>query len=227
MTTLSSTARKLLWVSAFGIAFGYVEASVVVYLRDLYYPGGFTFPLKLMTPGHLTIELVREGATMVMLAAVAMLAGSTAWSKFGFFIAGFGVWDIFYYVWLKATLGWPASLLDWDILFLLPLPWIGPVIAPVLISMLMIVLGWIIVRRVERGKFFLPGTTSWSLSIVGAACALYSFMDDTPATLHGQQPAPYSYLLLAMCLVLCFAGFVLACRPAASPASKRTVQSGL
>lgn len=225
MTTLSSTARRLLWVSVFGIAFGYLEASVVVYLRGLYYPEGFTFPLKMMAPEHLMIELVREAATIIMLAAMAMLAGSKAWSRFGFFIVAFGVWDVFYYVWLKVVLYWPGNLFDWDILFLVPLPWIGPVIAPVLISFMMIVLGWIIVFRVEGNKFFAPGKASWSISILGVACVLYSFMEDTPATLHGQQPAPYRYSLLGMCLVLCLTGFVLACRDPASPPLKPKTQS--
>lgn len=209
----SSAVRKLLWVLVFGITFGFVESSVVVYLRDLYYPGGFAFPLKLMAPGHLVVEIVREAATVLMLAAVAMLAGSKPWSRFGFFMVAFGVWDVFYYVWLKVVLHWPANLFDWDILFLIPLPWIGPVIAPLLISMLMIVLGWTIVIRVEGNILFAPGKLSWFLSVSGVLCALYSFMKDTPATLHGQEPAPYSYGLLALCLALCLAGFALACKP--------------
>jgi hypothetical protein len=218
VSTPPSILRRLLWVVAFGVAFGYVEASVVVYLRGLYYPEGFTFPLKFMMPAHLTIELLREAATMVMLVTVAVLAGSRRWSRFGFFILGFGVWDIFYYVWLKVAIDWPLSLFDWDILFLIPLPWIGPVIAPVLISLLMIVLGWMIVIRVEGDRFFAPRAMSWILSVVGVACVLYSFMEDTPATLHGQEPSPYSYLLLAVCLVLCLGGFLLAYRPLGSPA---------
>ena len=208
-----SSMRRLLWVVVFGVAFGFVEASVVVYLRDLYYPGGFAFPLKLMTPGHLLIELVREAATIIMLATVAMLGGTKSWSRFGFFIVAFGVWDIFYYVWLKAALNWPGSVFDWDILFLIPVPWIGPVIAPVLVSAMMIVFGWIIVFRLEKGKSFTPGPLSWVLSILGVACVLYSFMNDTRATLYGEEPAPYSYTLLVACLVLCLAAFVLASKP--------------
>lgn len=225
MTMPSATLRRLFWVVAFGIAFGYVEASVVAYLRGLYYPEGFGFPLKFMMPAHLTIELVREASTMIMLVAVAMLAGSEPWSRFGFFILGFGVWDIFYYVWLKVALDWPLSLFDWDILFLIPLPWIGPVIAPVLISLLMIVVGWIIVSRVEENKFFAPHAMSWALSAVGVACVLYSFMKDTPATLHGQAPSPYSYLLLVVCLVLCLAGFLVACKPSGPLTSNPEVGS--
>jgi bacteriorhodopsin len=123
----------------------------------------------------------------------------------------FGVWDIFYYVWLKVMLDWPASLNDWDILFLIPLPWIGPVIAPVLISLLMIACGSIIIARLEKEEAFHPGWMSWSLSAVGALVVLYSFMEDTSATLHGQQPAPYKYSLLVVFLILNLISFVLAC----------------
>ena len=74
-----------------------------------------------------------------MLAAVGMLAGRTRHARVGYTAIAFGVWDIVYYVFLRLIGGWPRSLLDWDVLFLLPLPWWGPVLAPVFIAMLMIV----------------------------------------------------------------------------------------
>jgi hypothetical protein len=91
--------------------------------------------------GFALVELPREFATMVMLFAVGVLAGRTWRARIGYAAVAFGVWDIFYYVFLKMMCGWPHSLLDWDILFLLPLPWWGPVLAPVLISLLMILWG--------------------------------------------------------------------------------------
>ena len=217
MTTASPTARKLLWVSVFGIAFAFVESSVVAYLRALYYPEGFTFPLKLMTPQHLLVELSREAATIIMLVAVGVLAGRKAWERFGYFMVAFGIWDIFYYVWLKVVLDWPARLDDWDILFLMPLPWIGPVIAPVLISLLMTVCGAVICLRVERELFFRPRAGSWILSSLGTLIILYSFMADTPATVHGHQPLPYHYGLLGGGLILYIAAFILACRSSVAP----------
>ncbi|MBM2841137.1 MAG: hypothetical protein HW412_1665, partial [Bacteroidetes bacterium] len=179
---LSPAVRRLLWVSLFGVTFAFVESSVVVYLRSIYYPEGFAFPLKLISQQHLTVELAREAATIVMLAAVGILAGSKAWERFGYFLVAFGVWDIFYYVWLKVILDWPASLSDWDILFLIPLPWIGPVIAPVFISLLMILCGLTIAVRFEQRKFFHPNRWSWMLAIAGTLVVLYSFMTDTEAT---------------------------------------------
>jgi hypothetical protein len=200
-----SDKRHLLWLTIFAIAFGYVEAAVVVYLRVIYYPGGFAFPLRMVSRSHIAVELAREFATIVMLASVGALAGKTRWGKFACFMIAFGVWDIFFYIWLKAILDWPASILDWDILFLLPLPWIGPVLAPVLISLLMIAAGLMILRH-ERTAIFTVPLVTWLLAIAGAAIILYSFMSDTAATLRLQMPAPYRYELFAVGLALMVGG---------------------
>ena len=217
MSGLPREARKLLWVSLFGIAFAVVEASVVVYLRSLYYPEGFTFPLKAITPSDLDVELSREAATILMLVVVGVLAGSRSWGKFAYFMVGFGVWDVFYYIWLRVMVNWPASLTEWDILFLIPVLWIGPVIAPVLISLGMVISGWVIVFRLERGKPFQPGLREWGLSALATAIILYSFTADTPATMRFQQPVPYRYGLLALGLVLYAVSFIASCRGSHSP----------
>ena len=116
--------KKLVWLALFAIAMAYFEAAVVVYLRELFYPDYFPFPLKFIPLNLLAIELFREAATLVMLTAVAVVVGKKFWERFGYMIILFGVWDIFYYVWLKVTIGWPVSLQDWDILFLIPIPWL-------------------------------------------------------------------------------------------------------
>jgi len=206
--------RKIFLLACFGIAMGYFEAAVVVYLRELFYPGGFSFPLQAITLHLIVIELFRELATMIMIAAVAALAGRKFWEWFGYFIIIFGIWDIFYYVWLKVTIGWPASLLDWDILFLVPLPWIGPVIAPLLISILMIAGGIAIARRYAGGSIFRLTLWSWVLWIIATGVILSSFMYDTDATIHFQMPRPYLYSLLIVGLVLYIAGFILSCQKA-------------
>lgn len=190
--------RTLLWVAFFGIAMAVVEAAIVVYLRKLYYPEGFSFPLKLIDVTTFVIELTREAATVVMLCAVGALAGRRFWERFAYFLVAFGVWDIAYYIWLKVFLGWPSSLLDWDILFLLPLPWIGPVIAPCSIAVIMIAVGLAIVRLVRRGFDFRPTRLSWILVLAATAILLYSFMHDWQATLHFQRPQPYLYGLLVI-----------------------------
>ena len=173
-----------------------VEAAVVVYLWALYYPEGFAFPLPMITARHLIVELGREAATIFMLLSVAALIGKRFWEKFAYFVICFGFWDIFYYVWLKLALGWPSSLLDWDILFLIPLPWIGPVIAPVSIAIMMILAGLLIIALYKRGYDFRPSFLTWVLTIIGTLTILYSFMRDTGAGLHQQMPLPYRYDLL-------------------------------
>jgi len=210
--------RNLIWVLLFAIAFAYVESSVVAYLRALYYPEGFMFPLKILSHEHLLIELVREAATLIMLLMIAVIAGKGGWERFGYFIIVFGVWDIFYYVWLKVILNWPLTVTDWDILFLIPVPWLGPVIAPILIASLMAVFGIIIVIRVSRGGHFHPRVFSWTLWISGSALILYSFMSDIPATLHEQYPSPYKYWLLISGLLLYCISFIIACK---SPLSRK------
>ena len=136
-----SYGKTITAVTLYAIAMGYIEAAVVVYLRDLYYPGGFRFPLASFPEAMAPVEIARETATLVMLGAVGTLAGKRFWERFGWFIIAFGVWDIAYYGWLKVLLDWPASLFEPDILFLIPSSWVGPVIAPVLVSVLMIGIG--------------------------------------------------------------------------------------
>ena len=186
-------SRRLFWIVFFSIAMAVVEAAIVVYLRKLYYPDGFGFPLKPIELSTYLIELAREAATIVMLCAVGALAGKVFWEKFAYFLIAFGVWDIAYYIWLKIFLNWPSSLFDWDILFLIPLPWIGPVIAPVTIAIIMIGTGVAISRRFARGLSFRATRLAWILVLIATGILLYSFMCDLPAMLHFQQPKPYLY----------------------------------
>ncbi len=174
----------------------YFEAAVVIYLRQLYYPGGFAFPLIDITQKFIKLEILRELSTIIMLLMVAALCGKKFWERFGYFIILFGIWDIFYYVWLKATIDWPASLLDWDVLFLVPLPWIGPVIAPVAISIVMILIGYSITRLFNKGRKFRPTLFSWILAVAATIMIIFSFIYDFGATLHYDLPRPYFYWLL-------------------------------
>ena len=116
---------------------------------------------------------------MIMLLTAGMLAGRTWRSRFGYAAVAFGVWDIFYYVFLKIICGWPHSLLDWDVLFLLPLPWWGPVLAPVLIALLMIMWGTLASRIEPTQPATRPDVRIWALNLTGIALALYVFMADT------------------------------------------------
>ena len=149
---------RWIWVVTFAIAFAWVEGSVVVYLREIYYEGSFYFPIvvlwedgELVVDDLMRIEFGREIATILMLVGVGCAAGKNALQKFCFFMLAFGVWDIFYYVWLWVMVGWPDGLMTWDLLFLVPLPWVGPVITPILIALTMAVAGSLIIYCEEKG----------------------------------------------------------------------------
>jgi hypothetical protein len=202
-----SLVRKVLWLTVFAIAMAFVESAVVVYLREIYYPGGFRFPLKLMADKMIVVELLRELSTLLMLTSIAALAGRKFWERFAHFLLLFGIWDIFYYIWLKVLIDWPSSLLEWDILFLIPIPWIGPVIAPVSVALLMILCGAFITYSIAKGNSFKPGSTSYILAFAGAAMILYSFMRDTGASLYQRLPGPYRYEFLILGDVLFAAAF--------------------
>jgi hypothetical protein len=166
-------------------AMAWVESAVVFYLRsmidriDPYQPD----PLPVVG-GFASVELLREFATLVMLFAVGFLAGRTQRARIGYVAIAFGVWDIFYYVFLKMMCGWPHSLLDWDVLFLLPLPWWGPVLAPVLISLLMILWGTFASQFERTHTPVLSNWRVWVLNFTGVALALYVFMADSIAAAH-------------------------------------------
>ena len=152
------TLWRWIWIIIFAMAFAWVESALVVYLREIFYEGSFTFPIIVNWEGeeyaghYITrIEIAREFATIIMLAAVACASGRTGWQKFSLFMVVFGVWDIFYYIWLWVMIGWPENLMTWDILFLIPLPWVGPVITPVLIALAMTVAGSLIMYYEENG----------------------------------------------------------------------------
>lgn len=174
----SSLIKKLWIIIAFAIAMGFLEAIVVVYVREIYYPDGFSFPLKLIPPKIFTIELVRELATLVMLVCIGMLAGKTKTEKFAWFLITFGIWDINYYAALKIFLDWPASLLTWDILFLIPVTWIGPVLAPAICSITMILFGLLIIIPCNKNQNKKPNRLSWGLTILGALIIFSSFIFD-------------------------------------------------
>jgi hypothetical protein len=150
------TAQQLLTSGIFAAAFGLVEAVVVVYLRaavgllpgyqgtlsdvirrsDEFYQQSQAitqFPQSL-----LTLEVFREAATILMLLSMAFLTAARAGSRAAVFLWTFAIWDITYYAVLWATVRWPQSLGDPDVLFLIPRPWISPIWFPLLVSALAI-----------------------------------------------------------------------------------------
>lgn len=170
--------KTITWLTAFSIAMGFMETAVVVYLRKIYYPAGFYFPLIPIDPDMAIVEVLREAATIIMLAGIGILTGKNSTQRFAFFIYSFAIWDIFYYVFLKIFLDWPASLFTWDILFLIPVPWVGPVLAPCLVSLTMMVLTFAIVHFQRKG--YRAEIKSREKLLLGLGCTtiVISFMWD-------------------------------------------------
>lgn len=180
---------RLAVLAAFSVAMSYLEATVVVYLRRLYYPEGFSFPMKLADPFVAKIELGREIATILMLLAVAALYEKGAIRRFLAFCFAFGAWDILYYVWLKILLNWPAGWLDWDVLFLVPVVWVAPWIAPALIALVLAVFSGTLLWLGNRRGEIRIGSADRVLAGAGALACLLSFTLDGFRLLPGGTEA--------------------------------------
>jgi hypothetical protein len=191
-----------------------VESAVVVYLRTMidriepYQPD----PLPVSVGfGH--IELVREAATMVMLLAAGWLAGRNRRVRWAYAVLAFGVWDIAYYVFLKVMDGWPHSLLDWDVLFLLPLPWWGPVLAPAAIAVLLAAGATLVIVYARPERPLWPGASARRLGPLGCGLALYAFMADTLRAASGGGEAVRTVLPAEFNWPVFVIGFVLLAAP--------------
>ena len=193
--SLKTTFKTFSIVVVFSIAFGYIEAAVVVYLRQIFYPDGFTFPLTVfgidaMSKRLLLTEITREAATIVLIFTGAWLFGHNRQQRVAYFLIIFAVWDIFYYVWLKVLLDWPASIMDWDILFLIPVTWASPVLYPVLISATLIVFAVVILYCCSRGRLLKVKLLDWLAFFVSGLIVVVSFCI---AGLHSTEQDYASY----------------------------------
>lgn len=166
------------WVCLFAVAMGFLESAVVVYLRELYYSNGFGFPLKPISPFIGKVEFCRELATIVMLLGIGIVAGNSRLQRFSFFVLAFAIWDLVYYIGLYICLGWPSSLSTWDILFLVPVPWVGPVWAPCLLSILMITGSLHVIKKTEKDPCYSISPVNWWMLLSGAFICIVSFMWD-------------------------------------------------
>ncbi len=200
--------RLFLWLTFFSIAMGFLETAVVVYLRAIYYPHGFDFPLVNMNNSIAITELGREAATIIMLVGIGILSGKNPTQRFALFLYSFAIWDIFYYVFLKLLLNWPESLFTWDILFLIPLPWVGPVICPCIISLSMILLSSTLVYFNDKSPAIKVKSKEWILFITGSVVVILSFTIDCykfirsyelpPSPVLGEGPGVRSTALTAV-----------------------------
>jgi hypothetical protein len=208
--------------TAFAVAMAYLESTIVVYLRRLYYAdrNGFDFPLVIIDTPTLFLEVGREACTIVMLATVGIAAGRTRVGKLAFFLFLFGLWDIFYYIWLKIFLNWPASLLTWDVLFLIPVPWVGPVYAPVSVACTMVGMACVLLQLEARGPVMPAGRMLWLAQTVACLIIIVSFTMDVIPLLEAQGarlaqwiPSTYRWEMLLLGQALAIGTFASwACR---------------
>lgn len=239
-----SFTKKITWLTLFSVAMGFMETAIVIYLRKIYYPQGFCFPLIPVEPDIALVEFLREAATIIMLLGIGLLAGKTASQKFSFFIYCFAIWDLVYYLFLKIFLNWPGAWSAWDILFLIPVPWVGPVWAPCVVAITMILFAVVINYKVEKGYEARIRGTEWMLFIVGSLVIIASFI--TPYMSYLKQkgasawtlnssrelfdeirqfvPDAYNWMLFVMGEVILLAGLALYAGRALS-SNKRMISS--
>lgn len=209
--------KKLTTVTIYSIAMGYVEAALVVYLREMIFGNPEQlFPLRFMDPRLAVIETVREFATLVMLGTVAALAGKNRFDRVMYFIYAFAIWDLFYYVALEIAVGWPPSFLTFDVLFLIPVIWVGPVLAPILIATLLAVASAVLVKIHEHVPELSIKGSSISIFVAGCVIDLYSFtapifhilFTSGPKGLESYSPKTFDWVLFSIgYLIMCAAVF--------------------
>lgn len=220
MRTASSNRSTWWTVVVFAVAMAWVESAVVFYIRTMVDRLEPHQPDPLPLIGTLgPVELTRELATLIMHFTIGTLAGRTWRARIGYMAVSFGVWDIFYYVFLKLMCGWPNSLLDWDVLFLLPLPWWGPVLSPMLIALLMIVWGTLASQFEQLERSVFSEWRAWGLSFLGILLALYVFMADAirvadqgVEVIRTVLPAQFNWPLFCVALLLMAAPVIQLCR---------------
>jgi hypothetical protein len=211
--------RHIVSLVLFGIAFGYLEAAVVVYLRSLSepiraaagLPTGDLFPLtKFSQLGAYQriakIELAREASTLIMLAAVALAVARRFHIWLAAFALAFGVWDLTFYASLNLLSGWPQSLFTWDLLFLLPVPWIGPILAPVIVAASLAIGGILGLIRAPARVGWIP----WMLLMLGGGIILVSFTWDWRNIVDGGVPMGFPWAIFATGELIGVVGFACA-----------------
>jgi hypothetical protein len=209
-----SRAYIALW--AFALTFGYIEGMVVVYLREIVNEQmilqgldsfrGLRVTQIALPDRYVRLEIVREACTMVLLAAGAWLAGVRTRDRQGAFLLSFGVWDLMYYAVLAVVEGWPRSFSEWDILFLIPVPWVAPVWTPVLIATLFVVCGSYMYWTPDRERHY--GWLDWGIFVASAVIIIASFVRQSGAAIEHRIPQSFPVLVYSAGVALGLLWFV-------------------
>ena len=220
--------RNPLWLPPIGltagivlyaVAMAYLEAAVVVYLRAaLGVPTGTIFPIDLSPAAMLFgwIEVGREAATLVMIGGVAWIAGRSPLERLAWAGVLFGVWDIGYYAWLWVFSGWPPSVGTWDLLFLLPAPWAGPVWAPIAVSAALIGFGLACAGRLRAGGSVRFDRRHLGALLLGGVIIVGSFLTSAALVLEGGTPTDFAWPIFLAGLGIGVGAAWMALRPRAA-----------
>jgi hypothetical protein len=195
-------------VLVFAVAMAYLESAVVVYLTlALGGQVGEIFPLRpAIEAGELVaIEVGREAATLVMIATVGVLVGRTWVERLAWSAVVFGAWDIGYYAWLYVFAGWPASLATTDLLFLIPVPWVGPVWSPVAVSVALVGVGLLAARSERSGRPLILQRWHWAAGLAAGALVILSWTIDFGSLADGGLPEPYPWPVFVAGMLLALA----------------------
>lgn len=208
--------RRFWVVVVFSIAFAYIESAVVVYLRQIFHPDGFDFPMTDFGSGPLWARLLltevgREASTIVLIITGCLLAGRNRRQRFAYFLVIFAIWDIFYYVWLKILLNWPAPIMDWDILFLIPMIWAGPVLAPALVSLTMLAFAIVMLYRDAKFRAIKVTKLAWVGFIAAALILMVTFCIAGLHIAESDYRSHFSWPLFAVGNLGAIALFVVKC----------------
>jgi len=219
-----SFRRTAVTVFAYAVAMAYLEAAVVVYLQlALGAQVGAIFPLRPASEAGslVAIEAGREAATLVMIGAVGLLVGRAWLERLAWSAVVFGVWDIGYYAWLHLFSGWPPSLGTPDLLFLLPVPWVGPIWSPVAVSAVLVGVGLATASALRSGRRLAVARWHWGAGLAGGFLVVLSFTLDAGRLIDGGLPGPYAWPVFAVGMLLALAAAVDALRGAhrAAPTS--------
>ena len=216
-------------VGVLALAFGWIEAVAVVYLREIY-----TRELSLQGAGYLpnlqitlvslpsrlvSLEMVREVCTIVVLGAVAWLAGRRPAARAGAFRLAFGIWDLAYYGVLRLVASWPDSLSTWDILFLIPLPWVAPIWAPMTVAALFVLAGSYLFWTPDRERQY--RLTDIGVLTLSVALTIAAFLFESDSVMDRRIPERFPLWLFWTGVALGTAWFARCERRAARTTSGR------
>ena len=197
-----SVKTRLISVSLFAITMGLLEAICVVYIRKIIFPPDGNIANIPISDFNFTLEAIRESMTIIMLTTTSILAAFNWRTRLAMFFLAFGIWDIFYYVGLKIFLNWPATIMDWDTLFLIPVAWYSPIIVPVLISTYFIIGSIFIILHEGNGTNLRFNFTVVILQFLGFAVWFYSFVNNSAMiSENGYANVEYSWALFFLGLI--------------------------